>query len=65
MRDEIVSQAKFNGTRFMTVAQFNLLPSTDRANINGKCYVKNGHKWMKAGFPVKKKVATFLVRIAA
>lgn len=48
--------ARFNGTVFMTVAEFNKLAAKDRHNAGGTCYAIHNGKWMKVGF--RKPVAT-------
>lgn len=45
----IADQARFKPTVFMTVAEYNALPASDRRTIDGKQYV-NRNGWHKCGF---------------
>lgn len=54
----IYDQARFSGTRFMTVVEYNEISSTDRHRApKGQCYVRHEGKWRKVGFRKPVKVA--------
>jgi len=59
-----MKEARFNGTVFMTVNEFNGKPATDRRNIDGKCFARHDGKWMQVNFR-KAKPASVAVKKAA